>query len=461
VHTDTITAIATAPGHGAVAVIRVSGPRAISLCDRHFRGSRPLGDLPGGRLLTGWFAAGGEDLDEVVLSLFRAPRSYTGEDLVEISCHGGPSAGYILDALVAAGARPSQPGEFTKRAYLNGRIDLSQAEAVAAVIASSGRAAHRAALRLLKGGLRDRLEPLYQRGIAIQSRLEAAIEFPEDVESGDKRLREGYIAGPGGDRGEETTPSAAEIAALRKELNEVLRRAGRSDLLWKGFRVVLSGPVNAGKSSLFNALLDRERAIVTEEPGTTRDTLEGVLEMEGIPVTLVDTAGLREPSSRPEAEGTRRSMEERQTADLILEIRDRSEARPPNQEEIPPQADILTILNKSDLPAHPEWGGETPAEPLTVSAKTGLGIEALRTAIADRLRNSPPEEILLNLRQRNDLERALAGLIATGNLLKKNELPELISCELGEALRAVGGILGRDPSQELLEMIFSQFCIGK
>ncbi|MBU1700246.1 MAG: tRNA uridine-5-carboxymethylaminomethyl(34) synthesis GTPase MnmE [Candidatus Eisenbacteria bacterium] len=465
VPTDTITAIATAPGHGAVAIVRVSGPRAIYLCDDLFRGRKKLADLPGGRAVTGWITDGDEELDEVVVTLYRSPRSYTGEDLVEISCHGGPSAGYILNALIGYGARPSRPGEFTKRAFLNGRMDLSQAEAVAALINSCGRAAHRAALRLLKGRLRERLEPIYEEGLMIQSRLEAAIEFPENVGDDEPRIREGYFAEVSGGRGEEHPPTSIELTRLREQVEALHRQAGRSDLLLSGYRCVLAGTVNVGKSSLFNALLNRDRAIVTEEPGTTRDTLEGILEVEGIPVTLVDTAGIRSPSSRSEAEGTRRSREERQSADLVLEVLDISQSPEAkltgahkNETE---KADTLILLNKSDLPWHPEWEKHQPEDALAVSARTGAGMDQVREAIAKRLRGAPHEEILLSLRQREDLARAARHLSVAGNLLENKELPELISYEIGEAVQSFGGILGRDPSAELMETIFSRFCIGK
>jgi tRNA modification GTPase len=520
VSADTIAALATAPGRGALATVRVSGPDAISICSKLFRGRHDLLSLPGGRAVTGWISSGQEDLDEAVVTLFRAPKSYTGEDLVEVSCHGGPAAGYVLEALVQAGARPAEPGEFTKRAFLNGRIDLSQAEAVAAVIAARGRAAHRAALRLLKGQLREQLEPVYHELLSYLARVEAHIEFPDDLEESDTRVREGYLVGAnGGDGGDAATedgpPTVTEVSALRFKLSHVLDRAGRSDLLSTGFRCVLTGAVNVGKSSLFNRLLDRERAIVTEEPGTTRDVLEGTLELDGIPVTLVDTAGLRMPSSRSEAEGTRRSVEEREGADLILEVRDAS--RPADWEECPPDDTPtyneavdragesgggprrILLLNKIDLGIHPSWQSESAEDPrrvpvgegatpgaepdssearepragapaivverqvpcLHVSAKDGSGIPELRNEIAKHLEDAPGEEILLSLRQRKALRDALDNLAAAARGLRAGELPELVSFELSEAARQVGGLLGRSASDELMDAIFSQFCIGK
>jgi tRNA modification GTPase len=524
VSVDTIAALATAPGRGALATVRVSGPDAIGICSKLFRGRHDLSSLPGGRAVAGWISAAQDDLDEVVVTLFRAPKSYTGEDLVEVSCHGGPAAGYVLEALVQAGARPAEPGEFTKRAFLNGRIDLSQAEAVAAVIAARGRAAHRAALRLLKGQLREQLEPVYDELLSHLARMEAHIEFPDDLEEGHLRVREGYFvdgtAGDGGDVSMEIgPPTAAEVSALRSRLSRVLDRAGRSDILSNGFRCVLTGAVNVGKSSLFNRLLGRDRAIVTEEPGTTRDVLEGTLELDGIPVTLVDTAGLRMPSSRSEAEGTKRSVQEREGADLILEVRDASRPadRPANREEGPPGHGVsrddatdgvddtgagprrILLLNKIDLGIHPSWqigsvgdtepapigGGATrggePGTPesrraavdaaavlverqvprLHVSAKDGSGIRQLRNEIAKHLDEAPGEEILLSLRQREALRHAVDTLASAVRGLRAGQLPELVSFELSEAAREVGGLLGRDASDELMDAIFSQFCIGK
>lgn len=489
-------------------MVRVSGPEAVSIVSKLFRGRRSLDSLRRGRVAKGWIAVGEADVDEVLVVVFRAPKSYTGEDLVEISCHGGPAAGYVLEALIDSGARPAEPGEFTKRAFLNGRIDLTQAEAISAVVAARGRASHRAALRLLKGQLREQLEPVYNDLLSHLARLEAHIEFPEDLEDDDPKVRDGYYAYEDGATASRRPPTPRELSSLGSILSRILAQAGRSDLLSNGFRIVLSGPVNVGKSSLFNRFLNRRRAIVTEEPGTTRDVLEGTVELGGIAVTFVDTAGLRPPSSRSEAEGTKRSVEERMGADLLLEVRDGSS--PADLDDVPesgsPESDDfepgrILVLNKIDLGLHPSWKehldrkasqdghgvscGETvPSvsgstarpfslqaptalsteswlEALEVSATTGAGVDTLQETIARRIKEAPAEEILLNLRQRKELRGAAENIASAVTSLGEGELPEIVSCQLNEAALALGSVLGRNPSDELMDAIFSQFCIGK
>ncbi|MBD3335133.1 MAG: GTP-binding protein [Candidatus Eisenbacteria bacterium] len=386
-----------------------------------------------------------------------------------MACHGGIAAGLILEALVGAGARPARPGEFTQRAFLNGRIDLSQAEAVAALVAARSQAAHRAALRLLKGHLGERLDPLLEDLIGMRARLEAHIEFPEDMEgegeTGERRVREGFWASPGGDREPAEPVQAGEARRLVERIDEILRQAGRSRLLESGLRCVLSGPVNVGKSSLFNAILDRERAIVTEEPGTTRDVIEGTLEVGGIPVELVDTAGLRMPESLSEAEGTRRSDLERRSAALVLEVRDAS--RPPGEQPLltGDGPERVVVLNKCDLGVHPAWeSGEFQAGlggPILASALKRTGITKLLDEIRARVAEAPADEVVLNLRQRAVLGEARERLAAAADALESGELPELVSFELAAGAQAIGEILGRDASAEMLAAIFQQFCIGK
>jgi tRNA modification GTPase len=456
---DTIAALATAPGRGALALVRVSGPFALGVCDALFRGRSPLAGTAGGRAKTGWIIRGGEELDQVVATVFRSPKSFTGEDLVEISCHGGRSAGYVLEALVDAGARPAEPGEFTKRAFLNGRLDLTQAEAVAAIVDSSGRAAQRASLRLLKGALRERLEPVYTEVIGLHARTEAGIEFPEDLEENGARLREGFLADEAGGRMDRIL-GLEEVEGVRDRVRGIGEQAGRSDLLESGLRCVFSGPVNVGKSSLFNRLLGRDRAIVTVEPGTTRDVLEGAIEIDGVSVTLVDTAGLRDSTSLSEEEGTRRALAERESADLILEVRDgsrdagRQRPFPGGETGVP----VVAVLNKADLGIHRSWSRGGAIE---VSAAECRGMGDLLRAIGIHLDAAPSQEILLTLRQRGALERAERSLDAAADALRGGGLPEIVSFELAEASRALGGILGREPTEGMLDAIFSRFCIGK
>jgi tRNA modification GTPase len=492
---DTIVALATARGIAALAVVRVSGPEAIPLCEKLFHGRSPLSEVPGGRAVTGWLRVGAEDLDQVVATVFRAPHSYTGEDLVEITCHGGAVAEDVLAALRQAGARPARPGEFTKRAFLNGKLDLSQAEAVATLIGARGRAARRAAVRALRGGLREWVEPAYERALAQLAAVESRIEFPEDVET-PEGPDVGFLAGEDGRPVPGAPPSARELRGLAATVGRLVERVGRSDLLRRGFRCVLAGPVNVGKSTLFNALLGRDRAIVTEEPGTTRDVLEAEVELDGVPVTFVDTAGLREPRSQAEEEGTRRTLAEMVSADLVLQVRDGSlpaedtetggqpgtpfpvgsedgsqagdcrQRRPgdqsptgglPGREQGVPQ---ILVLNKADLGIHPSWA-PWRRQGVVVSARTGEGLEELLSRVEDFLGEAPEEEILVSARIQSRLEDAREALLRAARGLESDGLPELVAADLSDAVRFLGDILGRNVGDDLLEEIFSTFCIGK
>ncbi len=288
--TDTIVALATARGLSALTIVRLSGPDAIPTAAKVFRGRQKLSDLPTHSCAVGRLVAGTETVDQVVVSLFRAPRSYTGEDLVEISCHGGHTIpAMVLKLLRAAGARPARAGEFTLRAFTNGKMDLAQAEAVAALINARSTASARAAARVLDGGLRIPLEESLAQLTQVVAEVEASLDLQED---GEATVAEPEAGGPSAG-GPITAHIRAECARLEK-----LLAGGRTGLLLEeGFRLVLSGKPNAGKSSIFNALLARERAIVSPEPGTTRDTLEAWVDWEGLPVAVVDTGGWRPPGA--------------------------------------------------------------------------------------------------------------------------------------------------------------------
>lgn len=448
---DTIAALATAPGRGGLAVIRVSGPGALGAADAVFRGARRLAAVPSHTLHHGRaVAAGGVTLDEVVAAVFRAPRSYTREDVVELSCHGGAiPAARILEALHAAGARRAGPGEFTFRAFLNGRLDLAQAEAVADLIAAETRAAQTLALSQLAGALSFRLERVAARLRRGLAEVEARVDFAEDV---------GGVEVP-----------ARVVESLRgavRRLDVLLAGAAWARAVREGVRVPIVGRPNAGKSSLFNALLGEERAIVTPEPGTTRDRVSEAIELAGVRVTLSDTAGLRDAGEPVEALGIARTREALRGAALVLWVVDG--AAPPDPAERAIAADlpgrVVVALNKSDLgcAATPAaLGARAEWRAVAVSARTGAGVPELRDAMVAALGGGggAVAAAAANPRHVEALERARAALsraIAAGG-----GPGELVALELRLALGAIGEVTGRGVGEDLLDRIFARFCVGK
>jgi tRNA modification GTPase len=462
---DCIAAIATAPGAAGLAVVRVSGPGALAVADAVFEGGRTLAAATGHTLHHGWAvdarppgAAGGAvRLDEVVAGVFRAPRSYTGEDTVEFSCHGGGlPARRVLGALLAAGARLAGPGEFTLRAYLRGRLDLAQAEAVADLVHAETESAGDLALAQLAGQLSQRLADIENRITDATAEVEARVDFAEDV---------GGIETP--------AHVQAAIAAVSDELDGLLAGAPWARAVREGVRVPLLGRPNAGKSSLFNALLGEDRAIVTAEPGTTRDRVSEPLAIAGVRVTLSDTAGVRRATSPTEALGVARALATLDGAAVVLWVVDASQPLPPADDELLAGLcgrRVLVALNKSDLPAAttPEQalarlqGGESRA--LRVSCVTGQGLAELRAALATLLgadRAGGLAGAVANPRHAEALARARAAL-GRATLAADDGAPgEIVALELRDALAAMGEVTGRNASEELLERIFARFCIGK
>ncbi|MEO6461456.1 MAG: tRNA uridine-5-carboxymethylaminomethyl(34) synthesis GTPase MnmE, partial [Candidatus Eisenbacteria bacterium] len=449
---DTIAALATPPGISALAVVRLSGPAAVEIADCVFQGRRTLGDLPARTLAYGRAADGaGEMLDEVTAVVLRAPASATGEDVVEITCHGGTrSAPRLLAALLAAGARNARAGEFTERAFLSGRIDLAQAEAVADVIHAETDLAHRLAARQIAGGLSRGLSAVAESLRDALAEIEARVDFAEDV---------GGVIVP--------APVAAALTAAEAALDRLLTGADLGRRAREGARVVLAGRPNAGKSSLFNALLGEDRALVTAEPGTTRDALAERLDLEGMPVRLLDTAGLREAISI-EALGVERARRELATADLVLWVIDGS--RPRSAEDR--AADLLVAgqphviaRSKADLPvaaAPTDLAGEAVA----VSAVTGEGLPALRAALARALRDGRPsgaaaEALVTNGRHIDALRRAREAIAAARVGAAADTPGELVAGDVRAALDALGEVTGEAAAPDLLERIFARFCIGK
>ena len=421
---DTIAALATAPGRGGVAVVRMSGPDAWEVAGRVL--GRPIGDAQAGRF---FFSRFGE-ADSGLVLVFKGPHSYTGEDVVEFQGHGGSVAPRrVLEACFAAGARLARRGEFTERAFLNGKLDLSAAEAVIDLVdARTDRAAADAQARLA-GALSQRYESLYAEALELSGRLEHLLDVSEE------EMPEGTM---------ETI--AADIAQLRQRIDGLLATAHEGRILREGALVVLAGAPNAGKSSLMNALLGTRRAIVSDVAGTTRDTIEEGLDLDGWPVRLVDTAGLRETADVIEAEGVARAESQIAEADLVIAL----------DCDVP---GAIRIHAKCDLD-EPTEATSSETGPLRVSAKTGEGLESLRQRIAERLAalaaKGSEETGDVTARQASQLEtaaQALAG-VDVGD-------PVLAANALRQAAEAIGRIVGKTYSDDLLDEIFSRFCVGK
>jgi tRNA modification GTPase len=498
---DTIAAIATAPGAAGLAVVRVSGPEAIAVAARVFEGHRPLVETPSHTLQHGWAVAGSEAsrarIDEVVAAVFRAPRSYTCEDVVELSCHGGAwPARRVLDALIEAGARLARPGEFSFRAFVNGRIDLSQAEAVADVIHAETSAAHSLALAQLAGGLSQRLRAIAERLADVLAEIEARVDFAEDV-------------------GGVEVPERAydEIETALAELGRLLESAAYARAVREGARVPIVGRPNAGKSSIFNALVGEDRAIVAATPGTTRDRVSESIEIEGIRIVLSDTAGLRDGDEAIERLGIERSERFLEESPAVVWVIDGSGPLRPEDVDIARRLAgkrAVVAINKLDLGArvtasdvdglwitqgHADGNGSGPSTPsardarsreaatgresrtaiasaapedlrvVAVSALRGEGLDALRLALLDMLAGSRDRSALSaatgNPRHIEAVARARAALERAARIGRSGEPGEIVAIELREAIDAIGEVTGQNVREDLIDRIFARFCVGK
>lgn len=443
---ETIAALATPPGEGALAVIRISGPRALAVADAIFCGKKSPSTMEERSVAFGRIVdAGGDILDEVLLTVFRNPRSYSGEDLVEVSGHGGSLvSSRVLTAALEAGARMARPGEFTERAFLNGKLDLTQAEAVMDLISASTPRAARAAASQLEGRLGEEIHTLRGELLGCVAHLEAFIDFPEegiDPESG-VALRK-------------------RMEGILGHLTRLLSTANEGRLLREGITLALCGAPNAGKSSLLNRLLGSERAIVSEVAGTTRDTIEERASLGGYPFRVIDTAGLRETSDPVEREGVERARHAADNADLRIHLVDASQTEQPIT---PLFEEEMIVWNKVDLV--PGEKRSALSEDLMISCQTGEGIEQLVEAIVAKVTGrsggeGSPDGAAINARHQECLKRAASALQETITLLGAGGPPELVAVELRSALAAVGEIVGEAGTEEILGKIFSSFCIGK
>ncbi len=444
-HIDTVAAIATPPGQGAVALIRVSGPDARAIAERVFvsRGSRKT--LRPRMQHFGAVMENGAVIDEVLLTVFPGPASFTGEDVVEIGCHGGVLVTRrVLELLLRSGANAAGPGEFTRRAYLNGKLDLTQAEAVMDLIGAQSDIALRAAANQLDGRLGERIRLLQKQLLEVLSHLEAYIDFPEDDISPDT----GAVF-------------LERMGSVASDLEALLSTARQGRVLRAGVRTVLSGAPNVGKSSLLNRLLGFERAIVSSTPGTTRDTLEESVMVRGWPLRLVDTAGLRDQADAVELEGIQRARRQLEQADLVLEVFDSTTA--PEQIPVAKRDNVVVVLNKADLLEHPTWKN---VEAVRLSCLSGEGLDCLQDAVELKLSeglglHDSANDVAINARHQDCLRRALVFLQAAESALHAGTPPEFVAEELRAALNAAGEVVGQMDTEDLLGQIFSTFCIGK
>jgi len=452
---DTICAVSTPPGAGGIGIIRISGRTAIGTASIVFRPRRDknLMTAPSHAILYGHVVdpASGETVDEVLLSVMRAPSTYTREDVIEIHCHGGMMPLWrTLGLLIAAGARQAEPGEFTKRAFLNGRIDLAQAEAVMDIIRAKTELSLRAANEQLLGGLSGEIAALRDRLLSLIAAVEAGIDFPEeDIETGTGR------------------PLADEADGLLAMVDSLLSSYTYGRILRDGFATAIVGKPNVGKSSLLNALLKQNRAIVTEVPGTTRDVLEEYLNIAGVPLKILDTAGIRHSHDIVEQEGVRRSLGAIASADIALFVLDGSQSFTAEDRRVMDELQgkpVLAVINKSDLPRRLEPLKEPEAQ-VSVSCRTGEGLDGLKRAITDQVKQgtiSSREHVwAVNQRHKTALEQTKESLQKALESITSGLSPEFISLDLRDALDSLGLIIGATYTEDILERIFNDFCIGK
>ncbi|HXB11870.1 MAG TPA: tRNA uridine-5-carboxymethylaminomethyl(34) synthesis GTPase MnmE [Bacteroidia bacterium] len=452
---DTIVALSTPAGKGAIGVIRLSGPASFAICEKLFPALK-LQEAPSHTLHFGIAMDGKEVVDEAVVGLFRAPKSYTCQDVIEISCHGSPFIlQKVLQLLIKHGARPAKPGEFTMRAFLNGRFDLSQAEAVSDLIASESEAAHHIAINQMRGGFSDELKNLRQKLMDFASLIELELDFSEeDVEFANRK----------------------QLISLLKEMLiriEALSESFRlGNVLKNGVSTVIAGRPNAGKSTLLNALLNEERAIVSDIPGTTRDTIEEVISIQGIVFRLTDTAGIREAADIIEKQGVERTMQKIQQASIVIYLFDAAEfsekevledVKKLSKNELVP---IIPVANKVEGEVETKVKAEFKdiKNLIPISAKKGNGVETLKAKLCETALNGKQIQesvVLTNLRHYEALQETLKDLTKALKGVETKLSGELVSSDIRSALGHLGEITGEVTTDDLLGNIFSRFCIGK
>jgi len=458
---DTIAAISTPLGEGGIGIVRLSGKNSIEIAENIFSSpkKRTLQNMKSSSVIYGHIhnPSTGEKIDEVLVTVMKSPHSYTKEDVVEINCHGGMiTLRKTLELVLRQGARLADPGEFTRRAFINGRIDLSQAEAILDLIRSKTDESRRIAIEQLHGGLSEKITALRDRLMAICVNLEAYIDFPEDeIETASKQ-----------DLFSSMKDTGRDIETLLKTYDE-------AKFFREGLSTAIVGRPNVGKSSLLNALLQKDRAIVTDIPGTTRDVIEEYLNIKGLPLRIMDTAGIRDVKDIAEKEGVRRSLRSIENADLVIAIFDQSEPLRDEDFEVMERIKnktVIAVLNKCDLPA--AFNQESfssfilhPSSSLHISATCGDGLEELKEAIFNSCLKDWKEEregvVVTNIRHKTSIENALESLHRASQALTENQPVEIIAIELRSSLDNLGEIVGAVTTEDILNRIFSDFCIGK
>lgn len=459
---DTIAAISTPLGEGGIGIVRLSGKDSILIAERIFTSpkNKTLKDAKSYRVIYGFIKdpITGKEIDEVLVTVMRAPHSYTREDVVEINCHGGMvTLRKTLELVLKQGARLADPGEFTKRAFLNGRIDLIQAEAVLDLIRSKTDESRRVAIEQLQGGLSEKVTVLRDRLTELCAHVEAYIDFPEDeIETASKQ---------------EMLGSMKEI---ERELQKLLTTYDEARFFREGLSTAIVGRPNVGKSSLLNALLQKDRAIVTEIPGTTRDVIEEYLNINGLPLRIMDTAGIRAVRDIAEKEGVRRSLQSIENADLVIPIFDSSEPLLDEDFEVIGKIkgkNVIVVMNKCDLPAVVDkvelnsFLAPNNTNIISISATRGDGLEELKEMIFNTCLKDWKEErervVVTNLRHKISIENAKVSLERAITVLIENQPLEIFAFELRDSLDRLGEIVGAVTTEDILNKIFNDFCIGK
>ena len=438
----TIAAISTPTGIGGIAVIRLSGDEAKSIAERFVK---PLTDH---RVVYSPFVVDGETLDEVMATYLKAPHSYTGDDTVEIACHGSLYIQQaILQQLLQAGARMAEPGEFTRRAFINGRLNLSQAEAVADLINSTSEASNKLAISQLRGGYQQKLKTMRQELLDLTALLELELDFSqEDVEFADRsRL-------------------LTLTETIESEASRLVESFRTGNAVKNGIRVAIVGNPNVGKSSLLNALLDDDRAIVSNIPGTTRDTIEDTLTIDGHLIRFIDTAGIRQSDNPIEQAGIDRSRKAAKEADVVIYVQDATDCQStPNIPDT--QATIIAAINKCDLieasSGQQAAGSHSSIQAFNISAKTGMGLEELKQAIVTPFKEVGDSAMLTNLRHYEAMKRLLDAIRLVKQGLQSETPSDLVAIDLRDAIHQIGTITGEVTTDEILGTIFSRFCVGK
>lgn len=454
---DTIAAIATANGQGAIAIVRLSGSQAIEVVKKVFVTKEDLTSVEPWKAIFGKIYDEEQEVDEVIVIKYKAPNSYTKEDMVEINCHGGIYVSQrILEVLLKKGARLAQPGEFTLRAFLNGRIDLSQAEAVADIIQSQTSFSLQTSLKQLHGKLSDRIKQIRDSIMESCSLLELELDFAEEnVEFVDR------------------TDFLIKLDDIKEELNELITTYKIGRIAREGVKLVIAGKPNVGKSSLLNVLVKEERAIVTDFPGTTRDPLEVQLDLKGILFRVYDTAGLTRSDNPIEIEGIKRTEEHLQTADIIIHLFDGSQPLTSEDFEIIQKIDkikhakVVRVINKTDLPIILDKSKlyKNSVNLLSISALNKIGIkefeEIVLKLITEDSEYHSQEALVTNVRHYEALKRAISNLEKTKGEIEKGMSSEFVAVYLRDALDDLGQVVGTVTSEDILNHIFSKFCIGK